>query len=275
MRKQSRIRRIWRVLYPCGIHFLISQIIGYAGIWLAMQLLGEGGTEAYYNNAILLTGLTGLITMIPCLYFYKKDRRARIAGGLVTGQKPNRLSIGECGLILVMGAGFAQFANMFVNMIGSFLNAEEYQETMSQLADGKSMFFLIVCMGIIAPLAEEIVFRWLIYLRLRDYMRSGEAIVISGLFFGIYHGNLVQGVYASILGCFFAYFLEQTGSLWTSVLLHMGANIWSLVLPELAAWLLDRYPMGIAVMLVLLLTGMCAGISYFRNRTDTEQRRII
>lgn len=240
-----------------------------------MQLLGEGGTEAYYNNAILLTGLTGLITMIPCLYFYRKDRRARIAGGLVTGQKPNRLSIGECGLILVMGAGFAQFANMFVNMIGSFLNAEEYQETMSQLTDGKSMFFLIVCMGIIAPLAEEIVFRWLIYLRLRDYMRSGAAIVISGLFFGIYHGNLVQGVYASILGCLFAYFLEQTGSLWTSVLLHMGANIWSLVLPELAAWLLDRYPMGIAVMLVLLLTGMCAGISYFRNRPDTEQRRII
>lgn len=85
----------------------------------------------------------------------------------------------------------------------------------------------------------------------------------------------MQGVYASILGCLFAYFLEQTGSLWTSVLLHMGANIWSLVLPELAAWLLDRYPMGIAVMLVLLLTGMCAGISYFRNRTDTEQRRII
>ena len=204
-----------------------------------MQLLGEGGTEAYYNNAILLTGFTGLITMIPCLYFYRKDRRARIAGGLVTGQKPNRLGIGECGLILVMGAGFAQFANMFVNMIGSFLNAEEYQETMSQLTDGKSMFFLIVCMGIIAPLAEEIVFRWLIYLRLRDYMRSGAAIVISGLFFGIYHGNLVQ------------------------------------VLPELAAWLLDRYPMGIAVMLVLLLTGMCAGISYFRNRSDTEQRRII
>ena len=150
-----------------------------------MQLLGEGGTEAYYNNAILLTGFTGLITMIPCLYFYRKDRRARIAGGLVTGQKPNRLGIGECGLILVMGAGFAQFANMFVNMIGSFLNAEEYQETMSQLTDGKSMFFLIVCMGIIAPLAEEIVFRWLIYLRLRDYMRSGAAIVISGLFFGI------------------------------------------------------------------------------------------
>lgn len=240
-----------------------------------MQFWGEGGTEAYYNNAILLTGLTGLITMIPCLYFYKKDRRARIAGGLVTGQKSDRLNIGECGLILFMGAGFAQFANMFVSMIGSFLNAEEYQETMSQMTDGKSIFFLIVCMGIIAPIAEEIVFRWLIYLRLRDYMRSGAAIVISGLFFGIYHGNLVQGVYASILGFLFAYFLEQTGSLWTSILLHMGANIWSLVLPELATWLLKKYPAGIILMLILLLAGMCAGISYFRKRPDMEQRRIV
>lgn len=240
-----------------------------------MQFFGEGGTEAYYNNAILLTGLTGLITMIPCLYFYKKDRRARVTGGLVTVQKPKRLSIGECGLILIMGAGFAQFANMFVSMIGSFLNAEEYQQSMSQMTDGKSMAFLIVCMGIIAPIAEEIVFRWLIYLRLRDYLSAGAAMVISGLFFGIYHGNLVQGVYASILGILFAYFLEQTGSLWTSILLHMGANIWSLILPELAAWLLKKYPAGIALMLVLLLAGMCAGIRYFRKRPDTEQGRVI
>ena len=240
-----------------------------------MKIWGEDGDTAYYNHAILITGLTGIATMLPSLYFYQKDRRARMIGGIIKSGVMRHLKIGECVRILLMGAGFAQFANMLVNILGSFLNADAYQESMSQMTDGKSLLFLIVCMGIIAPLAEEIVFRWLIYLRLRDYMRSGEAIVISGLFFGIYHGNLVQGVYASILGCLFAYFLEQTGSLWTSVLLHMGANIWSLVLPELAAWLLDRYPMGIAVMLVLLLTGMCAGISYFRNRTDTEQRRII
>ena len=237
-----------------------------------MQLLGEGGTEAYYNNAILLTGL---ITMIPCLYFYKKDRRARIAGGLVTGQKPNRLSIGECGLILVMGAGFAQFANMFVNMIGSFLNAEEYQETMSQLTDGKSMFFLIVCMGIIAPLAEEIVFRWLIYLRLRDYMRMGAAAVISGLIFGIYHGNLVQAVYASLLGIVFAYILDISGCLWSSVLLHMGANIWSLISPDLYTWIIARNPAAIMILFLILLMVMILGCFYFTKRVQGRSKRVI
>ena len=240
-----------------------------------MQLWGEGGTEAYYNNAILLTGLTGLITMIPCLYFYKKDRRARIAGGLVTGQKPNRLSIGECGLILVMGAGFAQFANMFVNMIGSFLNAEENQETMSQLTDGKSMFFLIVCMGIIAPLAEEIVFRWLIYLRLRDYMRMGAAAVISGLIFGIYHGNLVQAVYASLLGIVFAYILDISGCLWSSVLLHMGANIWSLISPDLYTWIIARNPAAIMILFLILLMVMILGCFYFTKRVQGRSKRVI
>ena len=240
-----------------------------------MQLLGEGGTEAYYNNAILLTGFTGLITMIPCLYFYRKDRRARIAGGLVTGQKPNRLGIGECGLILVMGAGFAQFANMFVNMIGSFLNAEEYQETMSQLTDGKSMFFLIVCMGIIAPLAEEIVFRWLIYLRLRDYMRMGAAAVISGLIFGIYHGNLVQAVYASLLGIVFAYILDISGCLWSSVLLHMGANIWSLISPDLYTWIIARNPAAIMILFLILLMVMILGCFYFTKRVQGRSKRVI
>ena len=41
--------------------------------------------EAYYQNAILLTGLTGLLAMIPCLWFYSRDRAARKIGGLACG----------------------------------------------------------------------------------------------------------------------------------------------------------------------------------------------
>ena len=110
-----------------------------------------------------------------------------------------QLKIPEMLLLLGMGAAFSQFANMLVGILQSVLNYQEYQESMDQLMEGKQMWFLILSMGIIAPLAEEIVFRWLIYLRLRDYMRMGAAAVISGLIFGIYHGNLVQAVYASFL----------------------------------------------------------------------------
>lgn len=93
-RRQSHVRQIWRVAYPCGIHFLISQVIGYAGLWLIMK--SGGGMDAYYQNVILFTGLTGLLAMIPCLWFYSRDRAARKIGGLVTSQKPWQLKIPEC-----------------------------------------------------------------------------------------------------------------------------------------------------------------------------------
>lgn len=51
---------------------------------------------------------------------------------------------------------------------------------------------MIFWMGIVAPAAEEMIFRWLIYLRLRDWLKMPVAAVISGLIFGIYHGNIVQ-----------------------------------------------------------------------------------
>lgn len=48
-----------------------------------MKIWGEDGDTAYYNHAILITGLTGIATMLPSLYFYQKDRRARMIGGLI------------------------------------------------------------------------------------------------------------------------------------------------------------------------------------------------
>ena len=39
---------------------------------------------------------------------------------------------------------------------------------------------MIFWMGIIAPAAEEMIFRWLIYLRLRDWLKMPVAAVISG-----------------------------------------------------------------------------------------------
>lgn len=234
-----------------------------------------GGVEAYNENAILLTGLTGLIAMIPCLWFYTRDRAARKIGGLVASQKPWKLNIPEMLLLLGMGAGFSQFANMLIGVLQSVLNYEEYQDSMDQMMAGKQMWFLILCMGIIAPLAEEIVFRWLIYLRLRDYMRMGAAAVISGLIFGIYHGNLVQAVYAGLLGMVFAYFLDISGCLWSSVLLHMGANIWSLVSSYLYSWILDTNPSAIMLLLLLLLTVLIFGFSYFTKRVQGRVKRVL
>lgn len=255
---------MWRVFYPCGIHFLVSQLVAYAAVYV-LTLLGDG-IDAFQQHAVFLTGLSGLLSMAPCLYFYKKDQNARLAGGLLSRTSRKKLGPGEAVLVFFMGIAFSQFVNLLVALFQNVLNYQQYQESMEQITYGKDLLTLVFWMGVIAPLAEEVIFRWLIYLRLRDYMRMGAAVVISGVFFGIYHMNLVQAVYAGILGMLFAYFMEITGSLWTSVLLHMGTNIWSLVFSAVAPWILEKDPVWILYLYVFLLFIMTAGILYFQKR---------
>ena len=146
--------------------------------------------------------------MISALIFYHRDKVRRIAGGLIPVQKKVRLSLPQILLLLLAGAGLAQYGNFLMAMLQSFISSTTYQDSMTRITEGKSLLMMIFWMGIVAPAAEEMIFRWLIYLRLRDWLKMPVAAVISGLIFGIYHGNIVQGIYASILGTAFAYILD-------------------------------------------------------------------
>lgn len=82
----------------------------------------------------------------------------------------------------------------------------------------------IACYEVVAPVAEELLFRQVIYKRLRNFTPVRIAVIVSALLFGLYHGNLVQGIYAFIMGCLLALVYEWTGSLAAPVLFHVVAN---------------------------------------------------
>ena len=197
---------MWRELYPVGIHYLIGQILGSAVLlWLVNHV--SNAQESYYSYTLVITGLTGVLVMFPAVYFYRKDCIGRLIGGL-TSIEEQRLSVPEMLLLLAAGAGFAQYANVLVAILQNWISSS-YGETMTKITSGKSLFMMIFWMGIVAPIAEEMIFRWLVYLRLRDHFSVLVSAVISAAFFGIYHGNVLQAVYAFILGGLFAWFLEM------------------------------------------------------------------
>jgi len=79
---------------------------------------------------------------------------------------------------------------------------------------------------------EELLMRGLLYQRLRDMMQAGAAIFWSALIFGISHGNIVQGVYAFLLGMFFAWLKERFGTILIPIAAHMSANLFAIMLSE-------------------------------------------
>ena len=146
-------------------------------LWLAGHV--GNAQERYYSYTLVITGLTGVLVMFPAVYFYRKDRIGRLIGGL-TSVEEQRLSIPEMLLLLAAGAGFAQYANVLVAILQNWISSS-YGETMTKITSGKRLFMMIFWMGIIAPVAEEMIFRWLIYLLLRDVFRCDLCGVFRNL----------------------------------------------------------------------------------------------
>ena len=78
-------------------------------------------------------------------------------------------------------------------------------------------------MVLCAPVFEEFIFRKLLIDRAAVY-GEGVAVVLSGVMFGLFHGNLNQFAYAFLLGIFFGFIYVKTGKIRYTVILHMVIN---------------------------------------------------
>lgn len=89
-----------------------------------------------------------------------------------------------------------------------------------------SLMTALLCSGCIIPFVEEFLFRRALYgtLRKEKHLRCLGAVLISSVLFGLYHGRLLQGIYAGLLGILLACLYQCTGTLTASVIVHAAAN---------------------------------------------------
>lgn len=90
-------------------------------------------------------------------------------------------------------------------------------------------FLMLLLVGILAPIVEELITRKLIIDRTIEY-GQGVSIVFSAMIFALIHGNFYQSFYAFGLGACFAYIYVKTGKLRYSSLMHILINSGSVLL---------------------------------------------
>lgn len=131
------------------------------------------------------------------------------------------------------------------NLFGTSL--QPYLESVSGASDTFSMFLYA---SILAPIAEEVLFRGYVLRSLRPFGKR-FAIFGSALLFGLFHGNLLQGPYAFLMGLVLGYVTAEYSIGW-SVALHLFNN---LVLADLFTRLTANLPDVLYNILSLLLLG--------------------
>ena len=104
-----------------------------------------------------------------------------------------------------------------------------YSELMDLLVGGTSVI-MCIAVGIVAPIVEEIVFRYGALGALEKAFSPKVSLVLQALFFGIIHGNLIQGTYAFLLGLALGHlYNKSTKNLLIPILIHFTVNMSSCI----------------------------------------------
>lgn len=134
--------------------------------------------------------------------------------------------------ILSLAAGYCMIPMvLFLNSITMLFSTNYLEEGTTTLLT-YPFFMQVILLAVIPPLVEELVFRGIFFGSYRKAGMSGAAIM-SGLIFGCFHLNINQGLYAFAIGIVFAYMVEATGSLWSSVIAHFAINTYSIGVVQL------------------------------------------
>ena len=138
---------------------------------------------------------------------HKRKRKGRVAAGSAWAA--------------FAGAGACLFLNM---VLQGLLSPSGGWESTREVVYRTSPAVRLLVTVVLAPLAEKLVFRGLFRLELRQHMRTVSAALVTSVLFGLYHGNLSQGVYAFCLSLCLELVCAWSGLLIPAVAMHAGAN---------------------------------------------------
>lgn len=149
-----------------------------------------------------------ILIMIPMLFYaYRKKIKLYRKMKMV-----NALQIISLGLVL----------NFIVSFIVESLPATSQYDQLTSLVLTDNVFITFLTSAILAPVIEELIFRFGICGIYKD--EREKAILVSAFMFGLAHFNLIQSTYAFILGIVLAYVYTKSQNLLTSTLMHITIN---------------------------------------------------
>ena len=152
-----------------------------------------------------------------------------------------KIGFGKLMMFLVMSFAIMYIGNIvgtIVNSIIAAVKGTELGNPLYEILNNSNIYMNLLFVVILAPIFEELIFRKLLIDRVRPY-GEGIAILVSGLMFGLFHGNLYQFFYAFGLGAMFAYIYVRTGKIIYTIILHSIINFFGGVFTPFILKMLD------------------------------------
>lgn len=269
--KDSSFMRAVYMLIPLVIYELSTGSFSWIGKKLVDFLVGMGVGELSSvvrdHSSVLAACIRVAALICTAVIFYFLFRR-RDSVPLKSVK-----AVFFCWTVLA-GALLAMGLNLAISNLYMMINDDPERIAQATAHAEIPLGLGVLLYVIVTPVLEEMLFRWLIYGRISRVMGAPLAVCLTALFFGFFHGNLLQGIYAALMGIAIALVLYWSDNILLPVVFHMAANA--------SVYLVSALPKTIYELLVMPVNSVIytvAGIAvmvfiYSRLHTDAAKANI-
>lgn len=234
-----------------------------------LQEIAEANTKSG-SFLIWVSLVSALLSLIWCAILYKKSSWRE-----KDFDYKKAFSLKNTSAVIGAGFGGCVILTMVITVISyaipsAFTQYNQIMDHLSANSVGITMLYVLL----IGPASEEMIFRGAILDRFHLAFPFMIANVLQAVLFGIYHMNLIQGLYAFCLGMVLGMIRYVTGTILASIIAHIIFNATSYgisYINEIGG------TMGNAVLIGITLVGIVAfvlGIWYLWKRYQDMTKNV-
>ena len=218
----------------------VGALLGWAflmALWVGVVLIGVQYALAYLISAMhLQVSEIVLQTIFSALVYVVALLVIIFVPWKLLKMKTTREELGMRGLptwtdILLAPIAFIVFliASGFIMAVMQAIMpsidwTQEQDVGFNNIISNLDFVLTFLSLVVIAPIAEEIIFRGWLYGKMRRKMSAVPAILIVSLLFGLVHGQWNVGVVVFTMSIAMCLIRELTGTIWGGILVHMIKN---------------------------------------------------
>lgn len=206
--------------------FVASQFF-VTGALMAMRNLGasfEGANPVVLNTIVAAAiYILTLVIVLGMPWWFKRRRTTKEDLGVARVPSWLDISLAPAGFIV-----YFILSALLVYLAGLLIPAFDMQEAQnvgfSNLTERYEVALAFFTLVIVAPLAEELLFRGYLYGKLRRSVPMWVAILMTSIVFAVVHGQWNVAIDVFALSLVMCGLREITGSIWSGVILHTIKN---------------------------------------------------
>ena len=221
---KKRVIAAWAIALTIwtGAMFFLAQIVVSL---VALFFIKEFNLVTNENVVLAISYVVAVALIILPPWYLMKSKVGKDGLGLRGLPTWTDILLAPIGYIASMAATMAVL--LVIQAFVPSFNLQETQDVgfrMESLYSNADKMVAFAALVILAPIAEELIFRGYLYGKLRTRLSAIPAIILVSVLFGFMHGQWNVGIVVGVMSIFLCIARELTGTIYAGILMHMIRN---------------------------------------------------